>query len=296
MNSIRQPSAAVFELVRQADYANWRAHKLERLCTDAAQLRVEIVNPVSLRQQERARMQQLLGQHNIVIYRITGEVGADKAQVRELGKHLGLERLDNNLRADEDSITSLEVRPQQGNQYIPYTSRRLSWHTDGYYNRLDRQINGIIMHCVQPAAEGGENALIDHELMYLRLRDENPAYIEALMQPQAMTIPPNVENGVELRAAQSGPVFSLHPGGWLHMRYSARQRHIEWCGDAITRAAADAITDFLSDDSIVCRVRLCAGEGIVCNNVLHNRSGFSDSAAQKRLMYRARYYDRAATS
>ena len=55
-----------------------------------------------------------------------------------------MEKLDANLRSDEDSISSLEVREQNGNQYIPYTNKALSWHTDGYYNPLDKQIFGII--------------------------------------------------------------------------------------------------------------------------------------------------------
>ena len=296
MNSVSSQKgvAAAFGMERRADYADWRARKLETLCTSVDSLRVDVSNPLAVSSAEKTALLQRLAQHNMAVYRITGELSADKALVHALGKSLGLVRLDNNLRADEDSITSLEVRSQQGNQYIPYTNHRLSWHTDGYYNRLDQQVYGIIMHCVRPAAEGGENALIDHELMYIRLRDENPAYIEALMQPQAMTIPPNVENGVEIRPAQSGPVFSLHAGsGRLHMRYSARKRNIEWFNDAITRSAAAAITDFLQDESITCRYRLGAGEGIVCNNVLHNRSAFVDDARHKRLMYRARYHDHA---
>ena len=55
--------------------------------------------------------------------------------MRALGQQFGLERLDGNLRADEDSITSLRVKPEmQENHYIPYTNRPLNWHTDGYYN------------------------------------------------------------------------------------------------------------------------------------------------------------------
>jgi hypothetical protein len=47
----------------------------------------------------------------------------------------------------------------------------------------------------------------------------------------------------------------------------------------------------LADDEKVAKVALSAGQGIICNNVLHNRTGFEDSEQQKRLMYRARYYD-----
>jgi len=36
--------------------------------------------------------------------------------------------------------------------------------------------------------------------------------------------------------------------------------------------------------------------GLLCNNVLHDRAGFSDDAGHPRLLYRARYYDRIAGS
>jgi hypothetical protein len=34
--------------------------------------------------------------------------------------------------------------------------------------------------------------------------------------------------------------------------------------------------------------------GILCNNVLHDRTGFTDDPARPRLLYRARYHDRIA--
>jgi alpha-ketoglutarate-dependent taurine dioxygenase len=208
-----------------------------------------------------------------------------------------LERLDMNLRADEDSITSLRVVPEStGTQYIPYTSRSLNWHTDGYYNTLDQQVHGVIMHCVQDAASGGKNRLLDPEIAYMLLRDANPGYIRALMQPDAMTIPPNVEAGNQIREARSGPVFMVEKyGGSLHMRYTARTRSIVWKDDRDTRMAVGFLADLLAGDSpCILSYRLRAGQGIICNNVLHTRSAFSDDAAsgQVRLLYRARYHDR----
>jgi alpha-ketoglutarate-dependent taurine dioxygenase len=202
-----------------------------------------------------------------------------------------MQHLDTNLRADEDSVSSLQVREQVGNMYIPYTNKALSWHTDGYYNHLDKQIFGIIMHCVRPAIEGGVNSLINPENVYIALRDENPAYIEALMHPKAMIIPDNVEAGKLIRAAQDGPVFMVKPNGRLHMRFSARKRNIVWRDTEDTHKAVEMISHLLADDNNVLKVKLKAGQGIMCNNVLHNRSAFTDSDQQKRLMYRARYYD-----
>ena len=127
------------------------------------------------------------------------------------------------------------------------------------------------------------------------MRDENPDYIRALMQPDAMTIPANIEAGVELRAAQSGPVFSVSARGALHMRYTARTRSIEWKDDRDTCLAVEFLSELLNSDSLyIIRHRLRAGQGIICNNVLHKREAFADDAdtGQTRLLYRARYHER----
>lgn len=280
-------------------YRVWRQWKLAHAARQPAQLLVPIHNPYALTPAEVQALRSSCLVNNMVIYSITDpQVDvSDKNIVQSLGQQLGLVRLDANLCADEDSITALQVI-EGGRQkgYIPYSNFRLSWHTDGYYNADDKQIRGMALHCVRAALEGGENALLDHELLYIHLRDSNPEFIRVLMQPDAMTIPPNVENGVEIRGAQTGPVFSVDPASQsLHCRYSARTRNIEWKDDGLLGAAVKTIEDFLNSDSpAILRYRLQPGQGLLCNNVLHNRTGFSDgeTLAQQRLIYRARYYDR----
>ncbi len=284
---------AAFELANESAYRQWSSEKSRLPLPTVERLRVKVADPYRLTAAERTALLERCELYNMALYQLSDASSSDKSLVHSLGAQLGLVQLDANLRSDEDSISSLQVRSQEGNQYIPYTNKALSWHTDGYYNKPGRQINAIIMHCVSPAEEGGGNQLLDPEQVYWRLRDENPAFIEALMHPGAMTIPANIEAGREIRAAQSGPVFSLHaPSGRLHMRYSARKRNIIWRDDAMTQAAVSRITAMLADESLTLSVRLRPGQGIICNNVLHNRSRFNDSARQQRLVYRARYFDR----
>ena len=33
----------------------------------------------------------------------------------------------------------------------------------------------MILHCVRPARQGGDNRLLDHEMAYIALRDADPA-------------------------------------------------------------------------------------------------------------------------
>ena len=111
-----------------------------------------------------------------------------------------------------------------------------------------------------------------------------------------VSIPPLVVDGVERRGWARGPVFSADPlTGTLHMRYSARLRHVAWAGDAATQAAAALLLELIQADVGVRRLTLAAGEGVISNNVLHARSAFRDAgraAGEGRLLLRARYYDR----
>jgi hypothetical protein len=146
---------------------------------------------------------------------------------------------------------------------------------------------------VRDAAEGGESSLLDHELAYIMLRDANPDWVRALMEPQAMTIPGRNDGESPAREAQSGPVFWFDPrDGALEMRYTARTVSIRWSDDAAPAAAA--LARWLDrGPAQALRLKLGSAMGVICNNVLHARSGFTDSPQRPRLLYRARYYDRA---
>lgn len=291
-----------FLLANEAAYARWREQKLVAYPLVAADLLLDIGDPYHLTAVEHAAILQRLSKCNMLVYNTKMGDREDKEIPRELGRQLGLIRLDPNMLADDDGITSLTVvEGKQLRGYIPYSNKRLLWHTDGYYNSTSQQIRAIILHCVRPAVSGGENALLDPEMVYMRLRDENPEYIQALMHPSAMTIPANTESGSETRPAVSGPVFSLDPQktGCLHMRYTARTRSIEWRESAETTQAVERLRELMADDSpYVFHYRLESGQGLLCNNVLHSRTAFeqTEQPETQRLLYRARYYERVSNS
>jgi alpha-ketoglutarate-dependent taurine dioxygenase len=293
-----QNCANPFLLDNDAAYQKWRALKLANYPSRVEELIVEVADPRHLTAAEHQAMLHVLRKTNMAIYASTC-TEADKEIPRKLGQQFGLNRLDSNLLADEDGISSLAVAEAGSGErrdYIPYTNMPIKWHTDGYYNPPERRICGMLLHCVASAARGGENALLDHEIAYLALRDENPQHIRALMETDAMTIPARMDENEVARAAETGPVFSVLPqSGALHMRYTARTRSIEWKQTPAVLAAVAALEKLLAGSSpFIFHARLEAGMGLICNNVLHDRSGFSNSPQQQRLLYRARYYDRIA--
>jgi len=289
------PAGNPFDLDDEAAYRRWRERKLTSSARSTADLLVEVANPLQLTAAERDALLDRCARTNMAVYVSPPRSGAGAgAEIpRRIGEQLGLRTLDVNYLADDDGITPLAVA-ESGTRtaYIPYTNRAIRWHTDGYYNLPERQIRAMILHCVQRADSGGENRLLDHELAYIALRDADPAHVRALMLPDAMTIPARSEEGEIARGDQSGPVFSVGADGSLHMRYTARTRSIAWKDDAAVRAANAALQRVLETDRHVLCLRQEPGMGIVCNNVLHDRAAFSDSLQHRRLVLRARYYER----
>ncbi len=291
-----------FDLADEAAYRAWRERKLARFPKSLADLVVEVRDPRALSAAERAALLDRCARANMAVYASRCGGDPDKAIPRAVGAQFGLRTLDPNFLADDDGITPLAAidhgaagdapKPARG-EFIPYTNRGIRWHTDGYYNAPERSVRAVLLHCVERAESGGENDLLDHEIAYLRLRDEDPEHVRALSAADAMTIPARTEGGRIERAAQSGPVFSLDAEGFLHMRYTARTVSIEWKQDAATQAALAALERILAGPSpYVFTGRLEPGMGLVSNNVLHTRTPFTDSPEHKRLIYRARYYER----
>lgn len=284
-----------FDLADDAAYQRWREHKLERAITRPEALIVEIKNPRAVSQAERAAILARCQQSNMAVY--ATDASLDEPSLQALVAQFGLLRLDANWLAGESGITRIAVSSgdKQRQTYIPYTDRPIKWHTDGYYNPPERQIRAMVLHCVRSAGTGGENRVMDHEIAYMMLRDANPDFIRALSELDVMTIPERVDETDGVRPAQSGPVFSVGAEGHLHMRYTARTRSIEWKQGERTQQAVAYLESLLAAPSPhILGLRLEAGMGLLCNNVLHDRTAFVDDPAHPRLLLRGRYLDRLA--
>jgi len=286
-----------FDLGNESGYRAWRNARLAAYPRRIDELVVSLDDPRHLTADETDTLEACCARANMAIYSASHLPAADKSIPHRLAQQLGLSRLEGNYLADEDGLSSITPASDEGGSvrgdFIPYTHKPINWHTDGYYNALDHRILGMTLHCAQDAESGGENALLDHEIAYIQLRDASPDYVAALMQPDAMTIPARMDEDNVARPEQSGPVFAVDPdAGFLYMRYTARTRSIVWKNDAVTQAAVKTLADILASSEYILTARLSPGMGLICNNVLHTRSAFSDSPGHRRLLYRGRYYDR----
>lgn len=279
-------------------YQNWRKFKLENYPCSVEELSVEIDGLLNLSESDKATIVGVCKRANMAIYKCRDGF-ADRGAIRSFASCFTLQRPDYHLCANDDGVSELSVASEgTRSAYVPYSNRSLSWHTDGYYNHESRLVRAVVLHCASVPETGGENALLDPEIAYIRLRDEDPSFITAFEHPECLTIPANSDERGEIRPAVSGPVFSYDSiNGKIHMRFSARKRNIQWRDDDLTMAARECLADLLADESgPVLHYRLCAGEGLISNNVLHNRTAFENGPGHKRLLYRARFFDRIESS
>ena len=277
-----------------AAYENWRANRLKVAETARNQAPVEVKDLSNPGESVVSELSKRCDEAGFALY-----VSDDSDQSPPVGAFaaaFGLRIAEAHRSADGSGIVALRVTDKADQRgYIPYSPRGMNWHTDGYYNAPDQRISAFVLHCVRPATTGGVNQLFNPEILYIRLRDRSPAHIRALMRPDAMTIPENTESDGSVRPVSVGPVFYADPGtGRLQMRYTARTRSIHWREDAATQDANANLREILGrDDPLMVQVALKAGQGILNNNVLHNRTGFEDGQDMGgRLMIRVRFHNR----
>lgn len=276
----------------------WCDARREAHLTGGAGRWIEIGDPFRLRPAERDAIASQCARFNLALYRFA-RAGSDHDAVSAFAGALGLRHRDRTLGADRRGIASVRVtRNTRGPEMIPFTARALNWHTDGYYNAPGRPVRAVVMHCAAPAASGGENTLLDPDLVYAAVHERDPALVEALAHPCAMTIPPHEADGILLRPARTGPVFRfLDDSPRLHTRYTMRTRSIQWRSTPATARAVTALEETIASLSAHhVQVRLEAGEGVICNNVLHRRSAFVDGGAKnsRRMVLRIRSHDPVA--
>ncbi len=284
-----------FNLENNGAYEAWRDNKLKNYPQNIGDLIVEINDPRTLSTSEHEALLKVCRKANMVIY--ASKTGSDPSPKIPLymGYQFKVNDLDNNWLSDENGLTSLTVAKEGiRQQFIPYTNQEIHWHTDGYYNIKEKQINALLLHVIERAAQGGENSLMDHEIVYIQLREKNPDYIRALMGSKVMTIPARIDEGGKIaRAEEAGPIFSINDDGDLHMRYTIRVNNVIWSEDPLTQDALEYLNLLLNSDTpYIFKGLLQPGMGLVSNNVLHTRESFSDDETHQRHIYRARYYSR----
>jgi alpha-ketoglutarate-dependent taurine dioxygenase len=276
------------------EYKRWRDGKLANASTKIESYLIEISNPFELACSEKDRIKILCQQNNFALFNIEQQNNYPQAIIA-INKQLGLTDYDPHLYAQDQGLAHItqSVKKDQ-TEFIPYTDKAIGWHTDGYYNTIAQRIRAFSLFCVTPANRGGENQWIDQKMVYLQLRESNPDVAKALTHIHAMSIPEHVVNGVVRRKTSIGAIFFIdEPSSQLYMRYTQRKKNIKFLDSQEVKQAVTVLDAHLSvTTEYHFSHTMTANQGILCNNILHKRSGFIDNPLNPRLLLRGRYFNR----
>ena len=270
--------------VKSPEFLRWAEEKEKNIPQNTDGIRVNIHDINNVKISEIAEIKETINKYNSCIYssKIALKSNTNLLKFVEL---VGMRTYDcNNIESNEIST----ITPLQNNKinYIPYTDKSLNWHTDGYYDK--KSIFSWLLHCVNPATQGGENYFLDHELAlreYILRNDD----VNNLMAEDALTIPESKDTS---RSEISTYVFSFkNQYKKLHMRFSMRKDNI-----GTSPKASSAIIDLKEIIENDCAkysltYKLQKNEGIITNNILHGRKAFKDDKVKRKLL-RIRSYER----
>ncbi len=274
-------------------YQFWRDDKLANIASSLDACLVEVDNLNCLTNAEKNQILRLCSANNFALFQTSISTNIETNLVR-FNQQFGLQEFDQHLYVKDQGlahITRTEQRDQA--EFIPYTDRAIGWHTDGYYNPIDNRIRAFSLFCANPALSGGENQWIDHQIVYLLLREQNHDVVKALCHPQAMSIPQHMVDGEVRRPTSTGPIFFIDElSQQLSMRYTQRKKNIEFYNSTEIVEAVKLLDELLAKQTQHHFTHpMQAGQGLICNNILHTRRSFIDDDNHPRLMLRGRYFD-----
>lgn len=232
-------------------------------------------------------IKQTVSKFNLCIYSSKNKLESEK-KLLEFVRLLGMKTYDcNNI--DNGPVSKItNKRTDNMIEYIPYTSKKLNWHTDGYYNNCNKLIFSWLLHCVEPAKFGGENFLLDHHVVYEEYIKKYGSLCN-LDRYDAFTIPENNING---RPSISSYIFSKDNSyNQIHMKFSMRKNNININKEILYdyKNLIDIIKETAKKKAVT--TKLNKNEGLVTNNVLHGRNEFSDGETNRTLL-RIRSYEK----
>lgn len=269
---------------KSSEFLKWAAQKENNIPKNINEISVEIKDINRATKNEISKIKSTLDKFNSCLYRSNRDLESNSCLL-DFAKAVGMKTFDcNNIEANE--ISTISSIKNENVQYIPYTNKALNWHTDGYYDK--KPLFSWLLHCINPADDGGENYLLDHELA---MREYVLSYddIEVLMNKRAITIP---ESQGSNRSELSTYIFSFdNDYEKLHMRFSMRKENIKMSDNTFT--AMSKLTDVIENNCSKYSInyKLSKNEGILSNNILHGRNSFKDDKVQRKLL-RIRSYER----
>ncbi|GAA1382995.1 TauD/TfdA family dioxygenase [Catellatospora chokoriensis] len=194
------------------------------------------------------------------------------------------------------AITSLTVTAEEmaGPAHPSFgRSTAQDLHSDGTLQEIG-EVATTLLHCVRPAAQGGDTTLFNSVGAFIALHEHDPAAAAAMLHETSLIRTANIG---DCRDSAAGPTFAMRADGDLISRYSISSTD-SWGthGDPVALARACAFFAGLQHESSGYHLRFALGADqclIFANDkISHGRTAYHDDPARPRHMKRALFLAR----
>ena len=270
---------------KSSEFKQWALEKEDNIPLNIDDLIVKIHDIILATLAEISNIIDKINRFNCCIYQSKAGLNT-QADLINFAQSIGMETYDTNNIHNSPISLIMSLETKNALNYIPYTNKKLNWHTDGYYD--EKPIFSWLLHCEEPAYSGGENYLLDHELA---IREYIIKYdnLESLSSLDAFTIPGNTRAN---RGETKGYICDNdNEYKKFHMKFSMREKNMKL--NEQSKTAIMRMKKIIKEDckKYCLTYKLSKNEGIVSNNILHGRNSFEDGKAMRKL-YRIRSYER----
>ena len=93
---------------------------------------------------DRKKISSNIKKYNFTLFEIND---CTNSNLLKFANNLGLEKIIQNPYSDKNGVSNITaIKDKRQGEYIPYTNKKLNWHTDGYYNSEREEVRAFILY------------------------------------------------------------------------------------------------------------------------------------------------------
>ena len=94
---------------------------------------------------DRKKISSNIKKYNFTLFELND---CTNSNLLKFANNLGLEKIIQNPYSDKNGVSNITaIKDKRQGEYIPYTNKKLNWHTDGYYNSEKEEVRAFILYC-----------------------------------------------------------------------------------------------------------------------------------------------------
>ena len=95
---------------------------------------------------DRKKISSNIKKYNFTLFELND---CTNSNLLKFANNLGLEKIIQNPYSDKNGVSNITaIKDKRQGEYIPYTNKKLNWHTDGYYNSEKEEVRAFILSLI----------------------------------------------------------------------------------------------------------------------------------------------------